>query len=268
MLGAHEEAPQTRSVGLLRRRPWLLALFLELALDGVVPLALVRRRARGLFRARLTRAGRPVLLLRLVLLVHGLADLLSGRAQLVHRRLDALRVVALESLAQRRDLSFDVRLDVGRDLVAKVANGLLDLVRERIALVLGLDPLDVAAVLLGVGLRFLHELVDLIFVEAAGRGDRDVLLTPRRLVLRLHVDDAVRVDVKRDLDLRDTARRGCDAVEDEPREALVVRGELALALHHVDLHAWLRVAGRREGLRLRRGDGAVALDELGGDATQ
>src|SRR5207237_262172 len=83
----------------------------------------------------------------------------------------------------------------------------------------------------------------------ARRGDGDVLLLARGLVLRLDVHDAVGVDVEGDLDLRNAAWRRRDAVEDEAREALVVGRELALALDDVDLDLRLTVARRGEDLR-------------------
>src|SRR6266850_8269178 len=132
-----------------------LALFLELAFDRVVALALAGGRARGLLRRLGLLAVGRCLLLGLLRLVHQLADLLRGGAQLVHRGLDPLRVVALQRLAQRGDLLLDVLLYVRRDLVTEVADGLLDRVGEGFGLVPRLDPLDVAAVLLGVGLCLL-----------------------------------------------------------------------------------------------------------------
>ena len=77
-----------------------------------------------------------------------------------------------------------------------------------------------------------------------------------------HVEDAVRVDVERDLDLRHAARRRRDAGELELAERLVVGRHLALALEHVHLDARLVVLGRREDLRLARRDRGVALDQL------
>ena len=87
------------------------------------------------------------------------------------------------------------------------------------------------------------------------------LPVPRSLAETL--EDAVGVDVERDLDLRDAPRRRRDAGELELAQRLVVAGHLALALEHVDLHARLVVLGRREDLGLARRDRRVALDELG-----
>src|SRR6266540_1179913 len=68
--------------------------------------------------------------------------------------------------------------------------------------------------------------------------------------------------------LSPASRSRRDAVEDELREALVVGGEIALALDDVDLHLGLTVRRRREDLRLRRRDGGVPLDELRRDTTE
>src|SRR5436309_9172226 len=117
-------------------------------------------------------------------------------------------------------------------------------------------------------LGFLHEAIDLVLTESARRRDGDVLLLVGRLVAGLHVDDAVRVYVERHLDLRNAPRRRRYPVEDEPREALVVRGELALTLHDMDLDLRLSIRCRGEDLRLRCRDGRVPLDELRGHATK
>ena len=57
---------------------------------------------------------------------------------------------------------------------------------------------------------------------------------PVALVLGRHVDDAVGVDVKGDLDLRHAARGGRDADELELAQQLVVGRHLALALEDLD----------------------------------
>src|SRR5439155_478352 len=247
--------------------PSISALLFELALDRVA--VLLRTRGRRLTLAlafRLSaRRGRP---LSLLLLVHELADLLRRGLERLHRGLDPVGVVGLERVAQGGELLLDVLLRVGGHLVTELLERLLDGVRERVRLVARLDPLAVAAVVLGVHLRILDEARDLVLREAARRGDGDVLLATGRLVLCLHIHDAVRIDVEAHLDLRDPPRRGRYAVEDEASEALVVCGKLALALNDVDLDLRLPVARGREDLRLRGRDRAVALDELGGDATE
>src|SRR5947208_3284768 len=89
---------------------------------------------------------------------------------------------------------------------------LFELALDRVALVARLDLLAVAPVLLRVRLGVLHQSLDLVLGEAARRRDGDVLLAAGRLVARLDVHDAVRIDVERHLDLRDPAGCGRDAI--------------------------------------------------------
>ena len=123
-------------------------------------------------------------------------------------------------------------------------------------------------VLLGVLLGVADHLVHRVLGEHRRGRDPDLLLLAGRPVLGLDVEDAVGVDVERDLDLRHAPGSRRDPVEDEAAQGLVVGGEVALALEDVDLDLRLRVGRGREGLRLRRRDGRVALDELGHDAAQ
>jgi hypothetical protein len=96
----------------------------------------------------------------------------------------------------------------------------------------------------------------------------DLVLLAGRLVLGADVQDAVGVDVERDLDLRHAARRRRDALEVELAERLVARRHLALALVDLDRHRRLVVVGGREGLRELGRDGRVLLDHLGHHAAE
>ena len=91
---------------------------------------------------------------------------------------------------------------------------------------------------------------------------------PVPLSLRRHVDDAVGVDVERDLDLRHAARRRRQADEIELAEHLVVGRHLALALEHADRHRGLVVLGGREHLGLLGRDRGVAVDQPGEHAAE
>ena len=81
--------------------------------------------------------------------------------------------------------------------------------------------------------------------------------------LRRDRQDAVGVDVERDLDLRHAARRGHDAFEVEAAERAVVPRLGALALQHVDLDLGLavvaveKISSRRVGMVVLRGISAV-----------
>ena len=81
--------------------------------------------------------------------------------------------------------------------------------------------------------RPLH-LLDFFLAQAGAAGDGDLLFLAGAEVFRGDVQDAVRVDVEGDFDLRHAARGRRDAVEVELAEVLVVAGELALALQDID----------------------------------
>ena len=62
------------------------------------------------------------------------------------------------------------------------------------------------------------------------------------------MDDAVRVDVEGDLDLRDATRSRSDAGQLEGAQRLVIARKLTLALVNLDEHARLVVLGCGEDL--------------------
>src|SRR4030095_394425 len=98
--------------------------------------------------------------------------------------------------------------------------------------------------------------------------DGDLLLLARPLVTRSDCQDAVRVNVERDFDLRQATRRGPDAFEPEVTERSVVAREFSLALQHVNVYRRLVVFSRREGFSFARRNGRVAFDHLGHHAAQ
>src|SRR5207249_11982216 len=101
-------------------------------------------------------------------------------------------------------------------------------------------------------------LLGLFLGQAARSRDGDFLLLVGGFVLRAHVQDAVRIDVKSDLDLRRPARSRRNPVQFEFAKRTVVAGEFALALQNVDFHARLVVRRRRIRLDLARRDRGVA----------
>ena len=151
-------------------------------------------------------------------------------------------------------------------LLAELLELALGLVGGVLGLVAGLGELALALVVVGVRLGVAHHPLDLVVGQAGAGADLDLLLLAGAEVLGGHVEDAVGVDVERDLDLRHAARRRRDAGQLELAERLVVARHLALALQDVDLHARLVVLGGREHLGLAGRDRRVALDQLGHDA--
>ena len=141
-------------------------------------------------------------------------------------------------------------------------------VHQAFGLVARLDRLAALLVVCRVGFGVLHHLLDLGLGETAGGLDGDLLFFRSRLVARRHVDDAVGVDVERDLDLWHAARSRWDPLKVEVTEQLVVARHLALALKHADRHGRLVVVSGREHLRFFRRDGRVAIDQAREHAAQ
>mmetsp|Transcript_24628 Transcript_24628/g.67654 ORF Transcript_24628/g.67654 Transcript_24628/m.67654 type:complete len:294 (-) Transcript_24628:728-1609(-) len=109
----------------------------------------------------------------------------------------------------------------------------------------------------------MHHAVNLALRQAALLVcDRDVARLAGALVLRGHVQYAVRVDIEGDLDLRDAAGCGRNAVEMELAQQVVVPRHGALPLIDLDEHSRLIVSIRGEGLGLLGGDGRVPVYEL------
>src|SRR5262249_12740537 len=132
------------------------------------------------------------------------------------------------------------------------------------------DQLALALVLLGVRLSLALHPLDLRRTQAAGAFDADLLLLARTQILSRDVQDAVGVDVERDLDLRHAAWRRRDILQVELAQEAVARAfrDRAFALEHADRYGRLVVLGRREDLLLDRRDGRVALDEFRQHAAQ
>ena len=112
-----------------------------------------------------------------------------------------------------------------------------------------------------------HHAVDVLLGQGRTAGDRHRLLLAGATILRGDVNDAVRVDVEGNLDLRHATGGRGDAGQLEGAEQLVVTGELTLALVDLDEHGGLAVLGGGEDLRGLGRDGRVAIDELGHNAT-
>ena len=185
-------------------------------------------------------------------------------AEAVEGVLHPCRVVALKGLLRVGERPLHLRLLLGRHLVARVLERLLKLVDRRVELVADLDGVAALLVVGRIQLGLLCHLVDFVLREARGALDRDLLVLAGAQVLGGHVQDAVCVDVERDLDLRGAAGRGRDAVETERAQRLVVAGHRALALEDHDLNRGLVVAVGREHLRLLGRDRRVARDHRRG----
>eukprot|EP00756_Hemistasia_phaeocysticola_P042661 Hpha_TRINITY_DN16980_c2_g4::TRINITY_DN16980_c2_g4_i4::g.54339::m.54339 len=189
----------------------------------------------------------------------GLDNLLQRDALAVEH---GLRSVLVGRKPLKRGLACGGDLHLLRALQARgIFHGGRRLARVGLEAVAGLDTLLPLLVLLGELLRVRKHLLDLLLGEAALLvGDRDRVLVPSALVLRLHVQDTVRVDVEGHVNLRLAALGRGDALELEVTEEVVVLRVGTLALVDGDVHDRLVVPGRREDLRLHHRDRGVTLD--------
>ena len=145
--------------------------------------------------------------------IHGLTDLHRGLLHLFHRRVDARGILSLECLAQTLEGALDRRAVFLRNVVLpEVLESALRLIQERIRAIAQLNFLGASAVIVGVLFGFLDHLVHLFLAEGRGRMNGDVLLFAAAQVFRGHVQNAVSVDVKGDVDLRHTTRRRRDTL--------------------------------------------------------
>ena len=119
---------------------------------------------------------------------------------------------------------------VHRQALLQVAQQLLHLVRDRVELIASIDLLAAPPVLARMRLGETDHLLDLALIQVRALGDRHALLRAGRLVPGRDVEDAVGIDVERDFDLGNAARRGRDSLEPEARELAVVGGQLPFAL--------------------------------------
>src|SRR3972149_11459446 len=146
-----------------------------------------------LFAARRLLAGGAALcgwsLLRVQLLAQGVAGLLPLFGQLA----DLLEVIGLDGLAQLLNAALDPLPICGGHFVSQLAQGLLGLVDQAVAVVAGLGQLPALAVLALVRLAFLHHALPIALVQVGGGSDGARLLLPGGLVLGAHVEDPVGV---------------------------------------------------------------------------
>lgn len=208
-------------------------------------------------------------------LVHLVEQVQTGNLELVGLLLDlgggslALARLALgDELTESGDLLLDA-VGLGLvELVGVLVQGTLGIVEDAVGAVGSLNGELALLVGLGVLLGVLNHLLDLVVGETRARGNGDGLVLVGGLVLGVDVDDGVGVNVEGDLDLGDTTVGRGDTDELEVAEELVVLDELTLTLVDLDLDGSLEVGGGGEDLGLLGGDGGVAVDQTGEDATE
>src|SRR5579875_689056 len=211
--------------------------------------------------ARLRSCARPVRT-RTLRLVHRLGQLVARRGQLICRRVDLIEVAVGNRLLDVLDRGFHLlRIRFG-DLVAMFLQHLLDVVNHRVRPIPSFNLILLLPVVGRVRFGVARHLLYLVLAQARRRCDRDLLFVIRGAILRGHVQDSVRVNVERYLNLRNAARRGRNSNQLEHPEQPVVPSHGAFALSDLDLYRRLAVRRRREDFALARRYGRVALNQL------
>ncbi|EGP42816.1 putative NAD-specific glutamate dehydrogenase [Achromobacter insuavis AXX-A] len=99
---------------------------------------------------------------------------------------------------------------------------------------------------------------DFVIAQAIRRLDRHRRFHARALLARGHAQQAVGVHLERHADARGARHHRRNAAQFETRQRTAIRHQVALALQHVDAHGRLAILERREFLRARHRNGAVA----------
>ena len=227
----------------------------------------------------LTLTTLRLLLLLLLLLRLGLVHLVeegqAGGLELIGLLLEVLsssvalaRLVLGDKLAERGNLFTDLVSLALVEAVLELLESLLSVVQDTVGAVGSLDS-GLALLVLGtVLLSVLNHGLDLSVGETRTGSDGDGLVLVGGLVLGVDVDNGVGVNVKGDLDLRNTTVGRRDTNQLEVTKQLVVLDELTLTLVHLDLDGSLEISSGGEGLRLLRRDGGVAVDQTSEDTTK
>ena len=134
---------------------------------------------------------------------------------------------------------FNFLFDLSRDFVTVLAQQFFCRINRIVGDILHFHQFLAFLIFIGMRFGFLLHALDFRFGEPAGSGDGDVLAAVGGFIQRGHVEDAVGIDIKRHFDLRDAARRGGDAIQNEFAEGFVVGCHRAFALQHMDLHLGL-----------------------------
>ena len=147
---------------------------------------------------------------------------------------------------------------VGTQFQGRIPQPPLSLTDQGLSAVSAIDLRPLATVLAGLFLGLRNQGLDLLFTEVGSALNADALLATRRSVRGRHLQEAVGVNVKGDLNLRDAPGGRGDAGELETAQALVAIGHLPLPLEHVNFNRALIRFGGAEEIALAHRDGGVA----------
>src|SRR6185312_13426014 len=190
--------------------------------------------------------------------IHGLGQLVRSLGQPLARRVHRRHIRAFQRLLGIRQRRFHIALVIAGDLVAVLFQHLFDVVDQAVKLVASFDLLAFLFILGRMRLGFLGHALHFLFTQTGRRRDGDLLVFARPAVFGCYVQNAVSIDIERDLNLRHStwSRRNSSQVEFTQRP--VVACHWPLALQNVYFHRRLAVCCCREHLGLASGYRGVA----------
>merc|ERR1711944_64271 len=145
-----------------------------------------------------------------------------------------------------------------------IVHGWLHIEAIRFEAVLGCDSLLLLFILSLELVRIVHHPLNLLLRQATlVIGDGDIALLVGGLVHSRHVENPVGIDVKGDLNLRNSTRSWWDSSEVKLAKKVVIPCHGSLPLKHLDRDGRLVVRVGREGLSLLGGNRCVPLDKWG-----
>jgi len=225
--------------------------------NGLIVIVIIRSRRRRTTAVQLGRDG-----------VGDVLNLLEFLLEVISRSRLSFRVDPIGGLfdgVQERLLVLGLQLSTETVRVTKLGLEAVDVGREGVetfyALLLGFV---LGGEFLGLG----NHTIDFLLSETSFLvGDGDRLGFTGTLICGGNLHDTVGVDLKRNLDLGNTAWSGRNAGKLELAEKVVVLGEGAFTLEDLDQDGGLVVGGGGEDLALAGGDDSVTGDELCHDTT-
>src|SRR5258708_13283339 len=116
------------------------------------------------------------------------------------------------------------------------------------------------AVFLCVHFSIAYHPVYLLLGQAAGGSNGDLLLASRGLITGRDIENTIGINVEGYLNLRNTSRGRSNPFELEVTQALVIAGQLAFALQHVDINCGLVIFSRAKDLALASWNSRIPLN--------
>ena len=114
---------------------------------------------------------------------------------------------------------------------------------------------------------FFDSLIDLIIRHVRTGCDCDVLLFACSQILCRYIYNTVGIDIKCNLDLRNTTTCWRDTIQTELSKGLVISCKLSLTLYNVDVYSCLVICCRGEDLALLGRNRCISLDQSCCDTT-